>query len=114
MIAIALINNPTVLIADEPTSALDAATTSNIRTYHYSMCAQRDMALLLISHDLRLVAEYCESCYGHVSRGSKWMNLRQKHYLATHPSTTRLLWTCRPNASTYGTRLPVLDGNTEF
>ncbi|WP_163435801.1 ATP-binding cassette domain-containing protein, partial [Escherichia coli] len=59
MIAIALINNPTVLIADEPTSALDAQLRHQILELIITQCAQRDMALLLISHDLPLVAEYC-------------------------------------------------------
>ena len=56
MIALALLNNPKVLIADEPTSALDARLRNQILELLVEQCAQRQMAMLLISHDLPLVA----------------------------------------------------------
>lgn len=52
MIAIALANNPKVLIADEPTSALDARLRNQILELLVEQCEQRQMAMLLISHDL--------------------------------------------------------------
>jgi peptide/nickel transport system ATP-binding protein len=60
MIAIALLNNPKVLIADEPTSALDARLRNQILELLVEQCAQRQMAMLLISHDLPLVAAHCD------------------------------------------------------
>jgi peptide/nickel transport system ATP-binding protein len=60
MIAIALINNPQVLIADEPTSALDARLRNQILELLVQQCEERQMAMLLISHDLPLVAEHCD------------------------------------------------------
>jgi len=60
MIAIALINNPKVLIADEPTSALDARLRNQILELLVEQCEQRQMAMLLISHDLPLVARHCQ------------------------------------------------------
>lgn len=113
MIAIALINNPTVLIADEPTSALDAQLRHKILELIITQCAQRDMALLLISHDLPLVAEYCDRVMV-MYQGEQVDELGAKALpQATHPYT-RTLWTCRPNASTYGTQLPVLDRTLNF
>lgn len=60
MIAMALINNPQVLIADEPTSALDARLRNQILELLVQQCEERQMAMLLISHDLPLVAEHCD------------------------------------------------------
>jgi peptide/nickel transport system ATP-binding protein len=60
MIALALLNNPKVLIADEPTSALDARLRNQILELLVEQCAQRQMAMLLISHDLPLVAAHCD------------------------------------------------------
>lgn len=113
MIAIALINNPTVLIADEPTSALDAQLRHQILELITTQCEQRNMGLLLISHDLPLVAEYCERVMV-MYQGEQVDELKAKALpQATHPYT-RTLWTCRPNAKTYGTQLPVLDRTLNF
>lgn len=113
MIAIALINNPTILIADEPTSALDAQLRHQILELITTQCEQRNMGLLLISHDLPLVAEYCERVMV-MYQGEQVDELNAKALpTATHPYT-RTLWTCRPNASTYGTPLPVLDRTLNF
>ncbi|WP_219410314.1 ABC transporter ATP-binding protein [Proteus terrae] len=113
MIAIALINNPTILIADEPTSALDAQLRHQILELITTQCEQRNMGLLLISHDLPLVAEYCERVMV-MYQGEQVDELDAKALpTASHPYT-RTLWTCRPNASTYGTQLPVLDRTLNF
>jgi len=108
MIAIALMNNPKVLIADEPTSALDARLRNQILELLVQQCEQRQMAMLLISHDLPLVAEHCDRVLV-MYQGEKVDEMAaNRHSPATHPST-RTLWTCRPNASTYGHMLPTLD-----
>lgn len=108
MIAIALINNPQVLIADEPTSALDARLRNQILELLVQQCEERQMAMLLISHDLPLVAEHCDRVLV-MYQGEKVDEMpAQQLPLATHPYT-RTLWTCRPNASTYGQMLPTLD-----
>lgn len=113
MIAIALINNPAILIADEPTSALDAQLRHQILELIISQCEQRKMGLILISHDLPLVAEYCDRVMV-MYQGEQVDELSASALPhATHPYT-RTLWTCRPNASTYGTQLPVLDRTLHF
>jgi len=108
MIAIALANNPKVLIADEPTSALDARLRNQILELLVEQCEQRQMAMLLISHDLPLVAEHCHRVLV-MYQGQKIDEMPAASLPgATHPYT-RTLWTCRPNAETYGTMLPTLD-----
>lgn len=113
MIAIALINNPQVLIADEPTSALDARLRNQILELLVEQCEQRRMAMLLISHDLPLVAEHCHRVLV-MYQGEKVDEMAaQSLAQASHPYT-RTLWTCRPNASTYGQMLPTLDRSLSF
>jgi peptide/nickel transport system ATP-binding protein len=108
MIAIALINNPQVLIADEPTSALDARLRNQILELLVKQCEERQMAMLLISHDLPLVAEHCDRVLV-MYQGEKVDEMAARELpQATHPYT-RTLWTCRPDASTYGQMLPTLD-----
>ncbi len=55
MLALALAGNPRLLIADEPTSALDAVTRVEILGLLARLVEERDLALLLISHDLGVV-----------------------------------------------------------
>lgn len=113
MIALALLNNPKVLIADEPTSALDARLRSQILELLVEQCEQRQMAMLLISHDLPLVAEHCHRVLV-MYQGSQVDEMAARDLpAATHPYT-RTLWTCRPDAQTYGRMLPTLDRNQSF
>ena len=108
MIAIALINNPQVLIADEPTSALDARLRNQILELLVQQSEERQMAMLLISHDLPLVAEHCDRVLV-MYQGEKVDEMAASRLpQATHPYT-RTLWTCRPNAQTFGQMLPTLD-----
>jgi ABC-type dipeptide/oligopeptide/nickel transport system ATPase component len=59
LIASAIIHRPALLLADEPTSALDAITQDEILDLFASLCSQRRMAMLYISHDLASVASLC-------------------------------------------------------
>ena len=57
MIAMALINNPEVLIADEPTTALDVTTQAQILRLMTKLQEEHQMAIVMITHDLGVVAE---------------------------------------------------------
>ena len=60
MIAMALACEPKVLIADEPTTALDVTIQAQILDLLRQLVAERDTALILITHDLGVVAGMCE------------------------------------------------------
>ncbi|HEV2591280.1 MAG TPA: ABC transporter ATP-binding protein, partial [Gaiellaceae bacterium] len=57
MIAMALINNPEVVIADEPTTALDVTTQAQILKLMERLQREYQMAIVMITHDLGVVAE---------------------------------------------------------
>ncbi|WP_017295204.1 dipeptide ABC transporter ATP-binding protein [Geminocystis herdmanii] len=59
-IALALLLEPKLIVADEPTTSLDVTIASEILAELTSLCRDRDMALLLISHDLAMVGKYCD------------------------------------------------------
>jgi peptide/nickel transport system ATP-binding protein len=59
MIAIAIVCEPSLLIADEPTTALDVTVQAQIVDVLADLCARLGMAMLFITHDLGLVAETC-------------------------------------------------------
>ncbi|MEP4192427.1 MAG: ABC transporter ATP-binding protein, partial [Sneathiella sp.] len=59
MIAMALAGSPKLLIADEPTTALDVTVQAQILDLLIDLQKQTGMAVILISHDLRVVAETC-------------------------------------------------------
>lgn len=63
MIAMALANDPELLIADEPTTALDVTIQAQILELLQELQAQRGMALLLITHDLTIVRHMAERVY---------------------------------------------------
>jgi peptide/nickel transport system ATP-binding protein len=60
MIAMMLICDPDLLIADEPTSALDVTVQMQVLAIIDDLVSQRGMGLIFISHDLNLVASFCD------------------------------------------------------
>ena len=59
-IALALLLEPKLIVADEPTTSLDVTVASEILDELTRLCQERSLALLLISHDLAMVGEYCD------------------------------------------------------
>lgn len=108
MLAIALVADPQFLIADEPTSALDHAMRDQVLALIRRLVEERNMGLLLISHDLQQVSEHCERVM--VMYKGRIIDTLPAAELprATHPYT-RTLWSCRPSKATHGQTLPVLD-----
>jgi peptide/nickel transport system ATP-binding protein len=58
-IALALLLNPKLIVADEPTTSLDVTVSAQILQELVRLCSEREMALIVISHDLAMIAEYC-------------------------------------------------------
>ena len=69
MIAMALTNDPKLLIADEPTTALDVTTQAQIlRADRAASRQELGMAVIMITHDLGVIAEVADRVHGHVRR----------------------------------------------
>jgi oligopeptide/dipeptide ABC transporter ATP-binding protein len=60
MVAMSLAGEPELLIADEPTTGLDVSIQAGIIDLFRELVRERDMALILISHDLGVVSQVCE------------------------------------------------------
>jgi oligopeptide/dipeptide ABC transporter ATP-binding protein len=92
LLAIALSCRPRLLIADEPTTALDVTIQAQILALLDDLATRLDMALLLISHDLGIVAELCDRVYvmyaGQIVEEAVALTLFEN---PTHPYTQGLL-----------------------
>lgn len=108
MIAMMLIPQPDLLIADEPTSALDVSVQAQVLDLIDELVREKGMGLILISHDLNLVARYCDRILvmhaGQVVESCAAADL----YQATHPYTRGLL-AAVPKMEETRDELPVLD-----
>ena len=91
MIAMMLLPNPEILIADEPTSALDVSVQLQVLDIIDKLVSDRGMGLMFISHDLNLVAKFCDRIVimyaGRIVETCKASELRN----AKHPYTLGLL-----------------------
>ena len=76
MIAMALSCDPSILIADEPTTALDVTTQAQILELLERLQQERGMAIMLITHNLGVVAEMCDDVVvmylGRVVERGRW------------------------------------------
>ncbi len=110
MIAIALANRPKVLIADEPTTALDVTVQAQILSLMKEIQAEMGMAILLITHDLGVVAEMGDDVSvmyaGQIVEDAP---VRQLFHSPQHPYTIDLL-ASRPVRRQRGKDLAVIEG----
>jgi peptide/nickel transport system ATP-binding protein len=108
MLAMMLITEPELLIADEPTSALDVTVQIEVLRILNRLVSERGMGLIFISHDLRLVASFCDRVLvmyaGKVVEEVKAADLAN----ARHPYT-RGLYNCLPKIEGGVRPLPTLD-----
>jgi peptide/nickel transport system ATP-binding protein len=108
MIAMMLIPSPDLLIADEPTSALDVTVRGQVLGIMDALVRERGMGLILISHDLNLVATFCDRVLvmyaGRIVEELAAGRLAE----ARHPYTRGLL-NCLPRIGGGKAPLPVLD-----
>ena len=107
MIAMMLIPDPDLLIADEPTSALDVTVQLQVLAILDDLVSQRGMGLIFISHDLNLVASFCDRVL--IMYGGQVMETCRADRLheAQHPYTRGLL-DCLPRIDGDGSALAVL------
>jgi len=91
MIAMMLIPGPQILIADEPTSALDVSVQRQVLSIVDDLVTSRGMGLIFISHDLNLVADFCDRVL--IMYAGRVVEVCQADRLhdATHPYTRGLL-----------------------
>ena len=112
MIAMALVCEPTVLIADEPTTALDVTTQAQILDLMLDLQqGDSESSMLLITHDLAVVAEVCDRVIvlygGQVQEAG---TVEQIFRNPQHPYTKGLLASL-PSKSSKGKRLYAIPGN---
>lgn len=92
LIAIALALRPELLIADEPTTALDVTVQAQILDLIDRLKAEFGTAVVLITHDLGVVAEHCDRIMVmYAGRGIEYGDGREIFYRAQHPYTWGLL-----------------------
>ncbi|MEP7160648.1 MAG: ABC transporter ATP-binding protein [Dermatophilaceae bacterium] len=92
VLAMALANDPALLICDEPTTALDVTVQANVLDLIVRGVESRDAGLLFISHDLAVVATVCEQvAVMHRGRIVERGPVRQVMTDPQHPYTRRLL-----------------------
>ena len=92
MIAMALAADPVLLIADEPTTALDATVQAQILAVLRRLQRELSMALIVISHDLGVIAEMAdEVLIMYAGRAVEVADRRTTYYRPHHPYTLGLL-----------------------
>ncbi len=92
MIAMALVNDPQLLIADEPTTALDVTVQAQIIDLMVDLQKEFGSAIILITHDLGVVAEIAEDVMVmYAGRAAEYSNAADVFYRPEHPYTWGLL-----------------------
>ncbi|HJZ33713.1 MAG TPA: ABC transporter ATP-binding protein [Hyphomicrobiaceae bacterium] len=92
LLAIAIACRPKLLIADEPTTALDVTTQAEILALLKELRTQLNMAMLLISHDLGIVASACDRIYVmYAGRTIEWGRTASIFEAPAHPYTVGLM-----------------------
>ncbi|MDF1871948.1 ABC transporter ATP-binding protein [Vannielia sp.] len=113
MIAMMLIPNPEILIADEPTSALDVSVQRQVLDIMDKLVKERGMGLIFISHDLNLVADFCDRVLIMYSGRIVEVCDADKLQEAKHPYTRGLL-NSLPHLDAPRERLDVLKREDEW
>ena len=108
MIAMAISCNPSLLIADEPTTALDVTVQKTILDLLKRLQRERNMSVLLVTHDLGIVADYADAIV--VMQKGALVESGAVKTVLNNPSHfyTRALIACRPMGKPKEYRLPVV------
>ncbi len=110
-IAMALINNPELIIADEPTTALDVTVQAQILNILNSLRKERKLSILFISHDFGVISQLCDRVIvmyaGSIVEEGPVKNIMQQ---AAHPYTSELI-KCVPQLGNKEHALHSIPGN---
>ena len=108
MIAIALANNPSILIADEPTTALDSVLQKALTQHMVESCKKRNTGLVLISHDLQLVKDFTDEII--VMYKGDIIETGSTAQVVNNPQSvyTKSLLQCQPKFTNRSTVLPTI------
>ena len=113
MIAMMLVTEPKILIADEPTSALDVSVQTQVLSIVDRLVRERGMGLIFISHDLNLVASFCDRVLIMYAGRVVEVCDASKLHEAKHPYTRGLL-NSLPRIDMPQSRLEVLQRDPEW
>jgi len=112
MIAVALASNPRLLIADEPTTALDVTTQAQILDLLRKLQQERGMAIMLITHNLGVVAEMADDVVVmYLGRVVEQGKVDDIFHDPKHPYTKALLQSIPSIDSTPRVKLPTISGS---
>ncbi|TAH11220.1 MAG: ABC transporter ATP-binding protein [Curvibacter sp.] len=110
VIALALAAEPKLIVADEPTTALDVSIQAQIITLLKTICKQRGAAVMLITHDMGVIAETCDRVA--VMYAGRIAEIGPVHDVINRPSHpyTEGLMACIPDMSQDRENLHQIDG----
>ena len=112
MIAMALSCGPKLVIADEPTTALDVTTQAQIMDLMRQLQEQRGMAMILITHNMGLIAEMADDVMVmYLGRQVEYGPVGDIFHAPMHPYTKALLRSIPSIRSTPRERLPTISGS---
>ncbi|MFM8901626.1 MAG: ABC transporter ATP-binding protein [Burkholderiales bacterium] len=110
VIALALAAEPRLIVADEPTTALDVSIQAQIITLLKTLCKERGAAVMLITHDMGVIAETCDRVA--VMYAGRVAEMGPVHAVINHPAHpyTEGLMGCIPDMTQDREKLHQIDG----
>jgi len=112
VIAMALSCNPSLLIADEPTTALDVTIQAQILELMLSLQRDLGMAIVLITHDLGVIAQVCdEAVVMYAGKVAEYGPVQALFHRPAHPYTRGLLASIPRLTTPNKSRLPTIEGS---
>ncbi len=110
VIALALAAEPRLIVADEPTTALDVSIQAQIIGLLKAVCRERGAAVLLITHDMGVIAETCDRvAVMYAGRVAEVGPVHEVIHQPVHPYTQGLM-ACIPDIAVERERLHQIDG----
>ena len=110
VIALALAAEPKLIVADEPTTALDVSIQAQIITLLKRICSERGAAVMLITHDMGVIAETCDRvAVMYAGRVAEIGPVHDVIHRPAHPYTAGLM-ACIPDMTQDRERLHQIDG----